>query len=235
MFTGTPPASLHSQKEGWGSKRFHSGTRLQTFAVSGAPARRCHVKGRLNRKCFVCRKNLCHVNCPLEYLNTSRPLFCVDYIKTQSNLQFYSKVSLYLLLYNQKKWVMDQSHMLKKIHLLSPDKHQIRSFVCQQGSRESKFNHHSLKNRLRFQTGSCSAQTQSCSRASQGCFHGLLFSLPSGFWDSAHSLQQPLVYIPFMEPSATIAVRQVDVGAIDSFFEGSVAAVTAVQRSALSL
>ncbi len=42
-------ASLHSWKESYGFKRFHSGTRFQKFAVSEAPAHRCHVKGRPNR------------------------------------------------------------------------------------------------------------------------------------------------------------------------------------------
>ncbi len=47
-FTGTLLASLHSQKEGCGFKTLHSGTHFQTFVVSGAPAHRCHVKGRPN-------------------------------------------------------------------------------------------------------------------------------------------------------------------------------------------
>ncbi len=48
-FAGTPLASLHSRKEGRRFKRFHSGTQFQTIAVSGAPSRCCHVKGKPNR------------------------------------------------------------------------------------------------------------------------------------------------------------------------------------------
>lgn len=41
-------ARLHSRKDRCVIKRFHSGTRYETFAGPGAPARCCHVHKRLN-------------------------------------------------------------------------------------------------------------------------------------------------------------------------------------------
>ncbi len=68
MFTGTPLASLHSWKEGCSFKRFHSVTRFQTFADSGTPACRCHLKGRLyrNRSVSLDVKNLHCVHSPCD-------------------------------------------------------------------------------------------------------------------------------------------------------------------------
>lgn len=47
---------------------------------------------------------------------------------------------------------------------------------------------------------------------SQGYFCGLLHLLFWFFWDSTCSPQQPLVCIPFIEPSTTITSHQVDDG-----------------------
>lgn len=55
-------ARLHSRKDGCVMKRFHSGTRYETFAGSGAPARCCHVHKRLNCRKSVVFDTQRHVN-----------------------------------------------------------------------------------------------------------------------------------------------------------------------------